>query len=58
VSGLLVPAGDESQLVPAIAAALELDRARVRESGRARLLLDGCIDRYERTLQNLASGDG
>jgi hypothetical protein len=54
VSGLLVPAGDEAQLVRAIGAALDLDRARVRESGRARLLLDGCIDRYELTLQSLA----
>jgi glycosyltransferase involved in cell wall biosynthesis len=61
VSGLLVPAGDETQLVNAIGAALDLDRARVRESGRARLLLDGCIDRYEHTLQGLAgvgNGDG
>jgi hypothetical protein len=54
VSGILVPPGDEAALAPAIRRALTLDRPRVRESGRARLLITPMLERYEAELRALA----
>ena len=54
VGGFLVDPDDESALVAATRSAVRLDRARVRDSARQRLLLDGTVVAYERALQALA----
>jgi len=54
VSGFLVPAGDGAALTIAIRRALALDRRGVRASGRARLLIEPTLDRYEEELGALA----
>jgi glycosyltransferase involved in cell wall biosynthesis len=54
VGGFLVAPDDEAALVAATRSALRLDRVRVRESARQRLLLDGTVDGYERALQTVA----
>jgi hypothetical protein len=56
VSGILVPPGDEARLVQAIGEACALDRYRVRRSGRARLLFDASLGRYEALLRKVAKG--
>jgi glycosyltransferase involved in cell wall biosynthesis len=55
VSGILVEPRNEPALVAAIARARTLERRRVRESARARLLVEPALERYEATLGSLAS---
>jgi UDP-glucose:tetrahydrobiopterin glucosyltransferase len=50
-SGWIVPAGDESALVGAAAAASSLPRREIRASARQRLGLAAMIDGYERLLE-------
>ena len=50
IGGYLVAPGDEEALAAAVAAARALPRAGVRESARARLLLDRALLEYERVL--------
>lgn len=50
VSGYLAEPGDVEDLARAIRSCLLLDRARVRASGRRRLLIDRCLDDYETVL--------
>jgi len=54
VSGILVPTGDERGLIAAVRRAAALDRNRVRASGRARLLIEPMLDRYEAQLRPIA----
>jgi len=54
VSGFLVPPGDGAALTIAIRRALALDRRAVRASGRARLLIEPMLDRYEEELGAIA----
>jgi glycosyltransferase involved in cell wall biosynthesis len=51
VGGFLVDPDDEDALVAAVSSARRLDRRRVRDSARQRLLLDGTVVAYERALQ-------
>lgn len=50
VGGFLVEPGDEDGFVAAIHAARALDRGRIRESARRRLLIDRCAAEYEAAL--------
>lgn len=50
VGGYLVDPGDEAALVAAVAPARRLERAAVRESARARLLIERCVRDYEEAL--------
>jgi UDP-glucose:tetrahydrobiopterin glucosyltransferase len=50
VSGFLAPPDDTRGLANAIERCLLLDRARVRDSARRRLDLDGAVDGYEQAL--------
>jgi glycosyltransferase involved in cell wall biosynthesis len=54
VSGVLIRPEDEAGLVPAISAALALDRSAVRASARRRLGLEAMLDRYETAMASVA----
>src|SRR4029077_2118921 len=54
VGGLLVAPGDFDAFVAAIGEARRLDRAVVRRSGRARLLIDSSAEAYEKALTEVA----
>ena len=54
VSGVLAEPDDVDSLARAIAACVELDRKRVRQSALRRLRMDEALDRYEAALQTCA----
>ena len=56
LGGWIVPAGDESALVGAVAAASSLPRQEIRASARQRLGLGPMLDAYEDALAEAAGG--
>jgi glycosyltransferase involved in cell wall biosynthesis len=51
IGGFLVAPGDQTAFVDAVGAARGLDRAAVRGSARARLLIGPCAGEYEEALR-------